>query len=120
MKIPQALSVGEEEFAMHCQCYKLTPVRELQFHPTRQWRFDFAWPTKMVAAEIEGGTRKGGRHNKHAGLTEDAFKYNSATLLGWRVFRFTTEMVHSGCAIDTICEALRKEPDETTKEDTVR
>ncbi len=31
------------------------PKREFRFHPTRQWRFDFAWERERVAVELEGG-----------------------------------------------------------------
>src|SRR6187551_2874790 len=31
------------------------PVPEHRFHPTRKWRFDYAFPIAMLAVEIEGG-----------------------------------------------------------------
>ena len=40
-KIPKALSEGEEQFAQHCQIYKLTPEREYVFAAPRLWRFDY-------------------------------------------------------------------------------
>jgi len=70
------------------------PVRELRFHETRRWRFDFAWPYLMIAAEIEGGQWVDGRHTRGAGYANDAEKYNAATEMGWRVFRFATSMVY--------------------------
>jgi very-short-patch-repair endonuclease len=105
-KVPKPLSLGEESFAFHCKLYKLTPEREYQFCD-RLWRLDFAWPDKMVAAEIDGGTRGNGRHNRHEGYTGDCYKINQATLMGWRVYRFTTEMVKDATAIDTIRKALQ-------------
>ena len=30
------------------------PRRNFRFHPKRMWRFDFAWPSKMLAVEVEG------------------------------------------------------------------
>lgn len=66
---------------------------EYQFHPERKWRFDFAWPREKVAVEVEGGTWKHGRHNRGAGYAADCEKYNTATLLGWRVFRLTGDML---------------------------
>lgn len=71
------------------------PVREYRFDTTRRWRFDFAWPDKMIAAEIEGGTwiLGGGRHNRGAGFEADAIKYNKAAEIGWRVWRFTPAML---------------------------
>lgn len=65
------------------------PTREFRFHPTRLWRFDYAWPAALVALEVEGGVWTGGRHTSGAGFLRDMEKYNSAALLGWRVFRCT-------------------------------
>jgi very-short-patch-repair endonuclease len=100
-------SVGEETFALHCQVEKLRPEREWMFHPTRKWRFDFAWPDVKLAVEIEGGTWRGGRHSRGSGFDNDAAKYNAAVLLGWRVLRYSTGMVQSGIAINEVLEALR-------------
>ena len=63
------------------------PVREYQFCKDRKWRFDFAWPERMIAVEIEGG--HGGRHQRYYGYQQDCDKYNRATLMGWKVYRFT-------------------------------
>lgn len=66
---------------------------EYRFHPIRRWRFDFADPALMIAVEIEGGTWVGGRHITGSGYAKDCEKYNTATALGWRVFRFTPQML---------------------------
>ena len=104
-KLPQEDSIGQKTFERDCRAYGLVPEQEYIFHPTRKWRFDFAWPSFLIAVEIEGGGEKG-RHQRRNGFEGDAFKYNAAALLGWRVFRFTTPMVKSGAAIDTVREAL--------------
>jgi hypothetical protein len=70
--------------------------------PGRRWRFDFAWPAYMVAAECEGGTWSGGRHTTGTGFEKDAEKYNAATVLGWRVVRFTQRQITSGEALLTL------------------
>jgi very-short-patch-repair endonuclease len=80
---------------------------EYRFHPVRMWRFDFAWPENMVAVELEGGLYTSGRHTSIAGFTEDCEKYNEATLLGWRVLRFTGEQVRDGTALKYVEMALR-------------
>ncbi|MEN3051332.1 MAG: DUF559 domain-containing protein [Candidatus Methanosuratincola petrocarbonis] len=59
----------------------------------RLFRFDFAWPEKKVAVELEGGTWIGGRHVRPEGFERDLEKYNLATALGWRVFRFSSDML---------------------------
>lgn len=76
-----------------CQC-------EYQFHKTRKWRFDFAWPEKKLAIEVEGGTKYGNsRHSKGEGFNRDAEKYNTASAMGWTLFRFSADMIKSGKAI---------------------
>jgi very-short-patch-repair endonuclease len=102
-------SVGEAEFALHCRAYGLAPESEWAFAKDRKWRFDYVFPDAMVAVEIEGGTRNGGRHNRHDGLERDAAKYNEAAILGWKVLRFTTEAVKRGEAIDTVLRALGRD-----------
>jgi hypothetical protein len=107
-KIPAALSPGEEQFALHCrgEFHPINqPVREFMFHPDRKWRFDFYFPQAKVAVEIEGGA--GGRHQRIAGFRADCVKYNAAALMGIRVFRYTTDMVTSGMAIEQVKEALK-------------
>ena len=69
------------------------PEQEYRFHPIRKWRFDFAWPASLVAVEIEGGTYRRGRHVRPEGYANDCEKYNSATAMGWRVFRLTGDML---------------------------
>ena len=63
------------------------PVMEHRFHPTRKWRFDFAWPAERVALEVEGGVWVGGAHGRGSGIVRDIEKYNAAAALGWRVMR---------------------------------
>ena len=82
------------------------PEREYRFHDTRKWRFDFAYPDKQIAIEVEGGVYKNGRHTRGKGFTNDCEKYNAATELGWRVFRYTTAMVNQGLAIEQLKRIL--------------
>jgi very-short-patch-repair endonuclease len=103
---PQKASIGEETFLLHCRAYKLEPVREHRFCE-RGWRFDFAWPDKKIAVEVEGGTQWGkSRHSFGAGFERDVCKYNRAAVLGWIVLRFSTRMVTSGEAINELLEVL--------------
>jgi len=67
---------------------------EYRFHPSRKWRFDFAWPKYKIAVEVEGGNYSQGRHTRGKGFTNDCEKYNSALQLGWKVLRFTGEMLN--------------------------
>jgi very-short-patch-repair endonuclease len=86
--------------------YLPTPEPEYRFDASRRWRFDRAWLVSRIAVEIEGGTWIKGRHSRGAGMRADAEKYNAATLQGWRVLRFTGDMVKDGTAILTIERAL--------------
>lgn len=101
------MSPGEEAFALHCRAEKLTPEREYYFHDKRRWRFDFAFPSSMIAVEIEGNIWHAGRHTRGTGFEPDCVKYNAAAKLGWRVLRYSTEMVLRGNAIDDVLEMLR-------------
>ena len=69
------------------------PVTELLFHPKRKWRFDYAWPTRMIALEVHGGIHSGGRHTRGRGFVEDRTKMNEAALLGWTVLEVTPEHI---------------------------
>jgi len=99
----------ETLLAWHIKTWGLpVPVREHRFDPVRRWRFDFAWPPFMVAAEVEGLTREGGRHQRIAGFEADAEKYVAAQLAGWTVLRFTAKQVHSADAVRAIEIALER------------
>ena len=86
------------------------PVTEYAFAKQlgRRWRFDFAWPDRLLAVEVDGGAwiPGGGRHTRGAGFAADHDKFNRATLLGWRVLRFTSRHVADGSALADIAEAL--------------
>ncbi len=91
----------EETLALHIRAAKLpAPTREFRFHPTRKWRFDFAWPELRFAVETEGGTFSNGRHTRGLGFDMDCTKYSEAMILGWDVYRCSGGMVRKGMAID--------------------
>lgn len=69
-------------------------VKEFKFHPVRKWRFDYAIPEHKIALEVEGGVWTGGRHTSSVGFLKDMEKYNTATLMGWRVFRTTPDELY--------------------------
>lgn len=66
------------------------------FDATRRWRFDWCWPDRKIALEIEGGVWTKGRHTRGAGFLGDLEKYNAAALKGYRVFRCTPNQIHLG------------------------
>ena len=111
-KISGRHSDAEELLAEQLRLASTTvPTREFQFHPTRKWRFDFAWPAYKIAVEVEGGiypmkqadgTMRVGRHGTAKTFELDAEKYNAAAILGWCVLRVTEKMVKDGRALDAI------------------
>ncbi len=80
------------------------PVAEYRFHPTRKWRFDFAWPSLLLGLEVNGGAWIYGRHNRAASYLRDLQKYNAAAALGWRIFYLTPAQVSE---VSYLSELLR-------------
>lgn len=95
-------SVGESELIIQLKALKIEFEREFKFHPKRKWRADFHLVEKMILVEVEGGIWSGGRHTRGKGYLGDMEKYNAATVMGYRVIRFSTEQVTSGLAIQQI------------------
>ena len=62
----------------------------------------------MVALEVEGGIWKGkfGGHTSGKGFVSDCDKYNTATSLGWRVFRITNIHIREVSFVDWLRVAL--------------
>ncbi len=73
-------------------------VQEFKFHDARKWRFDLCWPDILIAVEVDGAVWSDGRHTRGSGFIKDMEKLNHAALLGFLVFRFTTEQVKLGQA----------------------
>ena len=111
------LTGAQHLLALHLRAHGLPdPVVEYPFHPSRKWRFDLAWPDRMLAVEIEGGIfHKGiaaggracklcgqpprGAHGQGTGILRDMEKGNEAALLGWKVLRFTPAQVEKAEAV---------------------
>ena len=83
-------------------------VKEHQFAKEigRLWRFDFAWVDEKLAVEIEGGVWVKGRHTRGSGFIRDCDKYNTATLMGWRVLRFAVNHIDNGDALSFTLKGL--------------
>ncbi len=69
----------------------------------RKWRFDYLLTdirngNALVAIEIEGGLYVRGRHTRGKGYQGDLDKYNHATMMGYRVLRFSTQDILRGRA----------------------
>jgi very-short-patch-repair endonuclease len=105
-------SVGEQSFLYYMRLLASDveePEEEFRFDPVRRWRFDFAWPEKRVAVEIDGGQwlPNGGRHSRDS----DRAKLNRAAVMGWRVLRFSPQELNSNPhdAIQCVREALENQ-----------
>lgn len=93
--------------------YDLLAV-EYRFCDCHGSRFDYALPDRHIAFEVDGGNRMAainkrtgqpfavGRHTQ----ADDYRKLNHAAMMGWRVMRFTPEMITSGEAVAVISEVV--------------
>lgn len=86
---------------LHVEC-----VKEHRFYQPRKWRFDYALPHYKIAVEVEGGVWTAGRHIRPQGFLGDIEKYNTATLLGWRVFRTTPDKLLTNSTILLLKNAI--------------
>ena len=97
-----------QQLALHPALKAFRLETEFLFHPARKFRFDFCYPEKMVAVEVEGIVSDGkSRHQTYSGYQQDCVKYNEAAVLGWRVLRVTKDQIKSGQAIAWVEDALR-------------
>lgn len=110
-KLPQARSQPEETFAVTWRVLGGPAFeREWPFHPSRDWRVDFAWPTAKFAVEIEGGVTEGpkrGRHLRAGGFIADCEKYTELALAGFRLVRLVPKQVQP-TLLERIIQEVRK------------
>ena len=99
-------SEGESLLSLQLKALKIAFEREFKFCQDRKWRADFHLVGKMILIEVEGGIWSGGRHTRGKGYLGDMEKYNSATALGYSVYRYSTEQVKSGLAIKEILKRI--------------
>lgn len=102
----------EATLLFQCKALGLpAPVREHYFHSVREWRLDFYWPEAGLAAEVDGGSKNYGRHNRPEGFQTDVDKSNAAQLAGLVYLRFTGDDVRSGWAVELISRVLAGKQD---------
>lgn len=85
--------------AFFSECGLPDPIAEFQFLPDRKFRFDFCWPNKKVALEVQGGLWSGGAHVRGAALLKEYEKYNMACVLGWRILFVVPQDL---CLLETV------------------
>ena len=90
--------------AIHLGELGLKFEREFKFDAERKWRSDFrikggdGWHFLGVLVEIEGAVWTNGRHTRGMGFLRDIEKYNTASMLGYKILRFSTADVLTGKA----------------------
>lgn len=83
------------------------PQTEFQFHATRKFKADYAWPDAMVILEVNGQIWKKGGHSSGKGLLRDYEKSNLAQLDGWTYLTFTPQQVaEGGPVLDALKQVL--------------
>lgn len=106
-KSKHAQELARDIFRAQCEAWGLpSPEHEYPVCPRRKWRFDWAWPTKDVALEIQGGLFSGGRHVRPAWLLKEYEKLNEAAIRGWLVLLVTPKQVKNGEAFALVKRAL--------------
>lgn len=91
---------------MHLDLNGIDYDREVCPIKGRKWRVDFVIGENL-AVEVDGGTWIQGRHNRGSSIEKDYEKLNALTAHGYSVLRFTTSMVTSGKAIETISQLVK-------------
>ena len=76
-------------------------VKEYKFS-SRKSKFDYAIPEIKLAIEYEGGTWSGGSHVRPGRYASDCEKYNLAQMMGWRVLRYTADMIKKTMIYDDL------------------
>lgn len=101
------MKLTPEMFLALCKHAKLpAPVAEHKFHPTRKWRWDWAWIDHKVALEQQGGVWSGGKHGRGSGIVKDMEKYSNAAALGWRIILVTPSNLAKPDTLTLIRSAL--------------
>jgi hypothetical protein len=80
------------------------PETQVRPHPTIQWRFDFAWPNKMLAIEVQGYGRG---HTSYVSMLKDYAKHNYSVSEGWTLLYLMSENLQPTLVHHTIL-LLRK------------
>lgn len=104
---PQHQSELETALEWQCRMSKLPkPVPQYVCVPDRRWRFDLAWPEKLLAVEVQGGIWTAGAHARGKGIERDCEKISTAVAHGWRVMVVSAAMIYDGSAALLIEKAL--------------
>ena len=81
------------------------PIREYHFDQQgtdgRGWKFDLAWPSLMIAVEVDGMV-----HRIKGRYKADIPRSQAAFMAGWRVLRVSPTDVENGRALELIRQSV--------------
>jgi hypothetical protein len=103
-KLPKPRPDGEARLARDLKVLGLPPGEEQHPFATeygRTWKFDRAWPDRMLAVEIVGKP-----HTIKERFAADCERELAAQALGWRVIRFSPAQIRSGLAVRFLAEVF--------------
>jgi very-short-patch-repair endonuclease len=98
------MSAGATEIMLLLKANKIKFEQEYRFHPVRKFRMDFALVDRKVCIEYEGISGRS-RHTSITGYSRDCEKYNLATVMGWKILRYT--MLNKQNVIEDLKEILK-------------
>ena len=75
------------------------PERQYKAIPSRDFRWDFAWPDYRLLLEVDGAEWVTGRHNRGVGMAQDSEKQCLAAIHGWFTMRVTGSLVRNSQAV---------------------
>ena len=82
------------------------PTQEYRFAAPRRWRWDFAWPDRKVALEVNGGVWIRGKHSRGKGQVNDFAKWSEGAAQGWLVLHTTPALLESTTVYSQLRRAL--------------
>ena len=77
------------EMKLWLTTFGIKHTSEYKFSTDRKFRFDICIEEKKIAIEYEGIMSRKSGHTTVKGYTKDTEKYNQATSLGYRFYRYT-------------------------------
>ena len=96
IKIPKQVKVSVEKNTIELYLKQLVQSgliesykTEYQFTDKRKFRFDWYIPSLSLGIEYDGLISEKSRHTTINGFSEDCIKLNLATILGYKVLRYT-------------------------------
>jgi very-short-patch-repair endonuclease len=97
----------EDKLAFQLDNLGVEYVRQYKFHPVKNWLADFFIAPHLLIEVDGGGWMQGKGHFSEHGRRHDNKRDRAATILGYRVLRFTGSEVKDGSAARVIEETVR-------------